>query len=176
MSVAGPTRRCCTSSSRSTFLERAEQSRGLPDFIVEEFEAYLRCGMLEHGIARRSPKLRGGPTSDSAACSNAAAARSTKTRSTTGPICSHESSRSSNHALMLRSHRPRLSSSSVRTPSGCSSISSTLRLILLLPGLTFTPSERKNARARYCQYLRSRVTMRRRASKRRSRRTSPLGM
>jgi hypothetical protein len=27
-----------------TFLERAEQSRGLPDFIVEEFEAYLRCG------------------------------------------------------------------------------------------------------------------------------------
>ena len=34
-----------------TFLERAEQAGGLPDFIVEEFEAYLRCGMLEHGIA-----------------------------------------------------------------------------------------------------------------------------
>jgi hypothetical protein len=34
-----------------TFLERAEQSGGLPDFIVEEFEAYLRCGMLEHGLA-----------------------------------------------------------------------------------------------------------------------------
>ena len=34
-----------------TFLERAEQSGGLPDFIVEEFEAYLRCGLLEHGLA-----------------------------------------------------------------------------------------------------------------------------
>ncbi|PRQ06849.1 transposase zinc-binding domain-containing protein [Enhygromyxa salina] len=34
-----------------TFLERAEQAGGLPDFIVEEFEAYLRCGMLEHGLA-----------------------------------------------------------------------------------------------------------------------------
>jgi hypothetical protein len=34
-----------------TVLERAEQSGGLPDFIVEEFEAYLRCGRLEHGLA-----------------------------------------------------------------------------------------------------------------------------
>jgi hypothetical protein len=34
-----------------TFLERAEQSGGLPDFIVEEFEAYLRSGMLEYGLA-----------------------------------------------------------------------------------------------------------------------------
>ncbi|WP_165704157.1 transposase zinc-binding domain-containing protein [Enhygromyxa salina] len=34
-----------------TFRERAERSGGLPDFIVEEFEAYLRCGMLEHGLA-----------------------------------------------------------------------------------------------------------------------------
>jgi hypothetical protein len=32
-----------------TVLERAEQSGGLPDFNVEEFEANLRCGMLEHG-------------------------------------------------------------------------------------------------------------------------------
>ncbi|PRQ07941.1 hypothetical protein ENSA7_23800 [Enhygromyxa salina] len=34
-----------------TFLEPADKSGGLPDFIVEEFEAYLRCGMLEHGLA-----------------------------------------------------------------------------------------------------------------------------
>jgi hypothetical protein len=34
-----------------TFLERAEQSGGLPDFIIEEFEAYLRCGILEHSLA-----------------------------------------------------------------------------------------------------------------------------
>lgn len=34
-----------------TFLERAEQAGGSPDFIVEEFEVYLRCGILEHGLA-----------------------------------------------------------------------------------------------------------------------------
>jgi hypothetical protein len=33
------------------FRDRAEQGGGLPDFVVEEFEAYLRCGILEHGLA-----------------------------------------------------------------------------------------------------------------------------
>ena len=34
-----------------TFRERAEQAGGLPKFVVDEFEAYLRCGILEHGLA-----------------------------------------------------------------------------------------------------------------------------
>lgn len=34
-----------------TFRERAEQAGGLPKFVVDEFEAYLRCGILEHGFA-----------------------------------------------------------------------------------------------------------------------------
>ena len=33
------------------FRERAEQAGGLPKFVVDEFEAYLRCGILEHGFA-----------------------------------------------------------------------------------------------------------------------------
>jgi hypothetical protein len=33
------------------FRERAEQSGGLPRFVLDEFEAYLRCGILEHGFA-----------------------------------------------------------------------------------------------------------------------------
>ena len=32
------------------FLERAEAAGGLPDFVVDEFEAYLRCGIPEHGL------------------------------------------------------------------------------------------------------------------------------
>ena len=31
------------------FLERAEDAGGLPRFVVREIEAYLRCGMLQHG-------------------------------------------------------------------------------------------------------------------------------
>ncbi|MBK7583359.1 MAG: transposase zinc-binding domain-containing protein [Myxococcales bacterium] len=31
------------------FLERADEHGGLPRFVVKEFEAYLRCGQLEHG-------------------------------------------------------------------------------------------------------------------------------
>jgi hypothetical protein len=31
------------------FRERAEEAGGLPRFIVEEFDEYLRCGILEHG-------------------------------------------------------------------------------------------------------------------------------
>jgi hypothetical protein len=31
------------------FRERAEQLGGLPKFVVDEFEEYLRCGLLEHG-------------------------------------------------------------------------------------------------------------------------------
>lgn len=34
-----------------SFRERAEQAGGLPKFVIDEFEAYLRCGILEHGIA-----------------------------------------------------------------------------------------------------------------------------
>ena len=33
------------------FRERVEQAGGLPKFVVDEFEAYLRCGILEHGFA-----------------------------------------------------------------------------------------------------------------------------
>jgi hypothetical protein len=32
------------------FLERAEAQGGLPRFVVREFEEYLRCGRLEHGL------------------------------------------------------------------------------------------------------------------------------
>jgi len=32
------------------FLERAEEAGGLPKFVVREFEAYLECGLLEHGL------------------------------------------------------------------------------------------------------------------------------
>jgi hypothetical protein len=31
------------------FSERAEEAGGLPGFVTEEFESYLRCGLLEHG-------------------------------------------------------------------------------------------------------------------------------
>ena len=34
-----------------SFSERAELEGGLPEFIVDEFEAHLRCGILEHGLA-----------------------------------------------------------------------------------------------------------------------------
>lgn len=34
-----------------SFCERAELEGGLPKFVVDEFEAYLRCGILEHGLA-----------------------------------------------------------------------------------------------------------------------------
>ena len=34
------------------FLERAEEAGGLPRFVVREFEEYLRCGLLEHGVVR----------------------------------------------------------------------------------------------------------------------------
>jgi hypothetical protein len=34
-----------------TFRERAERAGGLPKFVTDEFEAYLRCGILEHGFA-----------------------------------------------------------------------------------------------------------------------------
>jgi hypothetical protein len=34
-----------------SFRERAELEGGLPKFVVDEFEAYLRCGILEYGLA-----------------------------------------------------------------------------------------------------------------------------
>ena len=34
-----------------TFRERAEQAGGLPGFVVDEIEGYLRCGIVEHGVA-----------------------------------------------------------------------------------------------------------------------------
>ena len=34
----------------SAFLEQAEAAGGLPEFVVDEFEAYLRCGIPEHGL------------------------------------------------------------------------------------------------------------------------------
>ena len=36
------------------FKERAEQAGGLPGFVEETFEHYLRCGILAHGFARVS--------------------------------------------------------------------------------------------------------------------------
>jgi hypothetical protein len=36
----------------SDFLERAEQTGGLPRFVTTEVEAYLRCGRPEHGLLR----------------------------------------------------------------------------------------------------------------------------
>jgi hypothetical protein len=32
------------------FREQAEHAGGLPDFVVDEVEEYLRCGILEHGV------------------------------------------------------------------------------------------------------------------------------
>jgi hypothetical protein len=38
---------------RPRFEERAEErGGGLPQFVVREFEQYLPCGILEHGLAR----------------------------------------------------------------------------------------------------------------------------
>ena len=34
------------------FLERAEEQGGLPRFVVRDFEEYLRCGVLEHGLVQ----------------------------------------------------------------------------------------------------------------------------
>jgi hypothetical protein len=33
-------------------LERAEEGRDVPKYIVDEFEAYLRCGILAYGFGR----------------------------------------------------------------------------------------------------------------------------
>lgn len=33
-------------------LERAEEGRDVPKYIVNEFEAYLRCGILAYGFGR----------------------------------------------------------------------------------------------------------------------------
>ena len=34
------------------FVERAEAHGGLPKFVVDEFDAYLRCGILDHGFVQ----------------------------------------------------------------------------------------------------------------------------
>ncbi|MFT7579093.1 MAG: hypothetical protein ACI9MR_000755 [Myxococcota bacterium] len=34
------------------FRERAEAPAGLPKFVEEEFDAYLRCGILEYGLVQ----------------------------------------------------------------------------------------------------------------------------
>jgi hypothetical protein len=34
-----------------TLRARAEDAGGLPGFVVDEVEGYLRCGILEHGVA-----------------------------------------------------------------------------------------------------------------------------
>jgi hypothetical protein len=34
------------------FRERAEAHGGLPKFVEEEFDAYLRCGILEYGLVQ----------------------------------------------------------------------------------------------------------------------------
>jgi hypothetical protein len=40
-----------------TFRERAEQA-GVCNFATDDFEAYLRCGILEHGLLVNSLRLR----------------------------------------------------------------------------------------------------------------------
>ena len=40
------------SEFRSFEEERAREERPLPDYVVEEFEAYLKCGILAHGFLR----------------------------------------------------------------------------------------------------------------------------
>ncbi|MFT5359049.1 MAG: hypothetical protein ACI9KE_006292 [Polyangiales bacterium] len=37
---------------RPRFRERAEAQGGMPKFVEEEFDAYLRCGILEHGLVQ----------------------------------------------------------------------------------------------------------------------------
>ncbi|MBM3270572.1 MAG: transposase [Candidatus Sericytochromatia bacterium] len=34
------------------FRQRADEAGGLPRFVIREFESYLKCGILEHGLAR----------------------------------------------------------------------------------------------------------------------------
>ncbi|MDH3285819.1 MAG: transposase [Acidobacteriota bacterium] len=34
------------------FVERADAHGGLPKFVVDEFDAYLRCGILDHGLVQ----------------------------------------------------------------------------------------------------------------------------
>ena len=36
----------------ATFLQRTETIGGLPSFVKEEFESYLKCGILAHGFLR----------------------------------------------------------------------------------------------------------------------------
>ena len=40
----------CVERHRPAFRERAEEQGGLPKFVVREVEAYLECGLLEHGL------------------------------------------------------------------------------------------------------------------------------
>lgn len=42
----------CVEQHWERFLEQAEQTGGLPRFVVREVEDYLRCGRLEHGCLR----------------------------------------------------------------------------------------------------------------------------
>lgn len=42
----------CIEAHWAEFRERADEAGGLPKFVVKEFEAYLRCGLLEHGCLR----------------------------------------------------------------------------------------------------------------------------
>jgi hypothetical protein len=58
-----------------TYLERAEQSGGLPGFIVEEFEAYLRCDMLEHGLAHLACRQCGESLAVAYSCKKRGSAR-----------------------------------------------------------------------------------------------------
>jgi hypothetical protein len=42
----------CVEAHWEEFRERAEEAGGLPKFVLREFEDYLRCGRLEHGLLR----------------------------------------------------------------------------------------------------------------------------
>jgi hypothetical protein len=42
----------CVEAHWEEFRERAEVAGGLPKFVVREFEDYLRCDRLEHGLLR----------------------------------------------------------------------------------------------------------------------------
>ena len=45
-------RRHFITQNYATFLQRTKVRGGIPDFVKEEFESYLKCGILAHGFLR----------------------------------------------------------------------------------------------------------------------------
>jgi hypothetical protein len=49
----------CVTANWAAFVERMEEEGGLPRFVRDEVEQYLRCGQLEHGWLELSRKSCG---------------------------------------------------------------------------------------------------------------------